>query len=87
MNSIESIRVSIRHAQAKHADVNAKNCWGTTPLHNAAMYGHKSIVEMLLTNKVDVNARKNEGKTPLYYAVMRGYKDIAELLRQHGGHE
>ena len=60
---------------------------GTTPLHVAAVYGHKNVAELLLTNKADANAKDDFGNTPLCYAVDKGFKDIAELLPQHDGHE
>ena len=60
---------------------------GWTPLHLAAMNGHKTVVELLLAHGADVNAKKNKGVTPLYVATQYGRKDMAEWLRQHGGHE
>lgn len=55
---------------------------GATPLHLAALSGHKELAEILLAHGADVNARNNSGKTPLQFAKHR--KDMAELLRQHG---
>jgi ankyrin repeat protein len=54
---------------------------GFTPLHYAAMNGHKDVAELLLANKADVNAReKFSGRTPLHYAAYAGHKDMVELL-------
>jgi len=68
-----------------------------TPLHLAAMFGHKDVVLLLLANHAEVNAKTTDGITPLYLAASVGQRDtplhlaagndIAELLRQHGGHE
>ena len=41
-------------------DVNVKDGWGWTPLHNAAWWGHKEIAELLLANGADVNAKDDE---------------------------
>ncbi len=36
-------------------DLNAKDEWGTTPLHYAAIEGHKEVVELLIVKGADVN--------------------------------
>jgi ankyrin repeat protein len=51
-----------------------------TPLHEAAFWGYKDIVEVLLTNKAGVDAKDMYTQTPLHEAAMRGYKDIVEAL-------
>jgi ankyrin repeat protein len=68
-------------------DVNAKNKYGWTPLHNAAGlngHGHKEIVELLIANGADVNAKDNVGKTPLDWAITSKQTETADLLRKHG---
>ena len=66
-------------------DVNVKDGWGWTPLHNAAWWGHKEIAELLLANGADVNAKDDGGDTPLDVAILRNDKETADLLRKHGG--
>jgi ankyrin repeat protein len=58
-----------------------------TPLHFAAAFGKKDVVELLLANKADVNAKDKDGDTPLQAAAARGHTDVVELLRRQGGHE
>jgi ankyrin repeat protein len=53
---------------------------GGTPLRWAAFYGHKDVVELLLTNKADVNAKEFVGGTPLMCAASTGHSDVVELL-------
>jgi ankyrin repeat protein len=65
---------------ANQAEVNAKDNYGGTPLHAAAVGGYKDVVELLLANKAGVNAKNNDGWTPLHEAAMSGQKDVAELL-------
>ena len=36
-----------------------------TPLHVAALKGHKDVMKFLLASKADVNAKDINGKTPL----------------------
>jgi len=77
---------------AAGANVNAKDEYGDTPLHNAALMGHKEIVEILINANADVNAKNNaNNQTPLDNAQMnarlghQSNKEIADLLRKHGG--
>ena len=63
--------------------MNAKNSGGWTPLHNAAIRGHKEIAELLITKGADVNAKGKVGITPLDLAHPQ--PETADLLRKHGG--
>jgi cytohesin len=66
---------------ATHPDlVNRKDTNGMTPLHCAALGGHKDIAELLLAKQADVNAKDNAGISPLSFAAGSGYKDVVQLL-------
>ena len=54
--------------------------YGETPLHVAALWGHKSVAEYLLMHRADVNAKNNYGVTPLHEAAGNGHVAVAELL-------
>jgi ankyrin repeat protein len=54
-------------------------------LHNAAVYGHTEVVELLIAKNADINAKDEDGRTALDWAVSGGKKEIADLLRKHGG--
>ena len=56
-----------------------------TPLHYAARFGHKEIVELLIAKGANVNAKADVGKTPLDAAIIMKKTETAELLRKHGG--
>ncbi len=58
---------------------------GRTPLHLAAMKGHRDVVDCLLKSKASAALRDEAGKTPLYYATDRGHADVADMLRRRGG--
>ena len=61
--------------------VSSKDYNGDTPLHLAALKGHKDIAELLLVNKADANAKNNHTQTPLHWAADR---EVAELLLTNG---
>jgi ankyrin repeat protein len=71
----------------EEANVNAANNNGDTPLHEAALNGHKDVANLLLAHKADVNARNHKGDTPLHAATVSGHDEVAELLREYGGHD
>ena len=68
-------------------DVNAKNEFGSAPLHYAAVNDHKEIIELLIANGADMNARDNGGFTPLdnLVGLDMAEGETADLLRKHGG--
>jgi cytohesin len=50
-------------------------------LDEAAGWGRKDIVELLIAKGADVNAKFDEdGSTPLHLAAWKGHFDAAELL-------
>ena len=80
---------AVKQHLAAGAGVNAKTGDGTTPLHNAAIYGHNEVAELLIANGASVNAiivsGRNQGKTPLDLAIWRKKTETADLIRKHGG--
>jgi len=55
--------------------------YSVTPLHEAASWGQKGNIELLIANGANVNAKDETGKTPLDSAT----SELADLLRKHGG--
>ena len=56
-----------------------------TPLHVAAQFGHKQIIERLLNVKnLDIDATDQQGMTALHLAISRGYEDICTDLIDNG---
>ena len=68
----------------KGKDVNAKADSGSTPLHSAAMGGHKETVKLLIAKGAEVNPKREDGATPLLIAAVAGHKEVAELLIAKG---
>ena len=61
--------------------VNVPDVYGDTPLHDAARFGYKTVVEELLLHKeTDPKMKNNIGQTPLDIATINGKTDILELL-------
>ena len=52
------------------AKINARNKYGNTLLHVAAMNGHTEMVLFLLDKGIKLTAKNNAGSTPLHYAGM-----------------
>ena len=65
-----NIEVVKQHIAAG-TDVNTKDKYEWTPLHQAAGYGHKEIAELLIANGADVNAKEEGGMTPLLVGTTR----------------
>ena len=76
---------AVKQHLAAGTDVNAWDKYGSTPLHKAALKGHKEIAELLIAKGADVNAKIEDGKTPLDLAIHLKRTETADLLRKHGG--
>lgn len=62
-------------------DVNAKTLCGYTPLHLAAIHGHKKLIRLLVQKyRADVRIRDSSGKRPWQYLGKDENRDILELL-------
>lgn len=50
------------------ADVDARDSFGMTALHLAAICGNTDLVKYLVEKNASIDVKDNEGSTPLYYA-------------------
>ncbi|XP_018099069.1 poly [ADP-ribose] polymerase tankyrase-1 isoform X3 [Xenopus laevis] len=68
------------------ANVNAKDMAGrkSTPLHFAAGFGRKDVVEHLLQTGANVHARDDGGLIPLHNACSFGHAEVVTLLLCQG---
>lgn len=66
--------------------VNARDTAGrkSTPLHFAAGYGRKDVVEFLLSAGASIQARDDGGLHPLHNACSFGHCDVVRLLLEAG---
>ena len=74
----------LRALLAGGADASAKNEHGSTPLHAAASWNDRPVVELLLDHGANVHARDWEGDTPLHIAAAFGDKAVIGLLLDRG---
>ncbi|KAI1460750.1 ankyrin [Annulohypoxylon moriforme] len=55
-----------------------------TPLHYAAIYGHRDIVKILLEHREPVDARTRQGWTPLFFAALYDSPGVVATLLDAG---
>ncbi|KAK8535949.1 hypothetical protein V6N13_104560 [Hibiscus sabdariffa] len=60
--------------------MNFRDQYGLTPLHVAAIKGHKDVVLVLVEMGLDLERQDNEGHTALHLAVEGGDLDVVEVL-------
>jgi hypothetical protein len=68
----------------RNINVNVKDVYGETPLHDAAWKGHVEIARLLLENGAEVNVRDRWDRTPLHRAASQGNVNILHLLVENG---
>ncbi|KAJ6023713.1 hypothetical protein N7540_004510 [Penicillium herquei] len=57
---------------------------GHTALHRAALYGHESVLTVLLQAGADPTLPDSTGLTPLHLAAQQGHARVVQLLLSHG---
>lgn len=68
---------------ARGADVNARNQFGWTPLHDAVAGKNLHVVKILLAHGAAADVSDQDGVTPLALAEQSGQVEIATILREH----
>ena len=60
-----------------------KDCFGWTPIHIAAWYGHHDVVQILLMAGCTPNITNNDERTPLHLAAKAGNLEVVHTLLNH----
>jgi len=66
------------------ANVNATDDRGSTPLLEAARYGHEDICRVLIAAGADLKVKDRDGKTALMLAVQGDHDEVVRVLKQAG---
>jgi ankyrin repeat protein len=66
------------------ANVNATDERGSTPLLEAARYGHEDICRVLIAAGANLKAKDRDGKTALLLAVQGDHDEVVRVLKQAG---
>jgi ankyrin repeat protein len=70
-----------------HANVNARDKRGLTPLLWTAFGGHSDSAAVLLSNGADINARGPDGRSTIDLAKLSLDSKMLDLLRERGAKE
>ena len=75
--------IKIKTAIKNGADVNAKNKYGYTPLHEAAYRKHPEICKLLIQHSADVNEIDKYIHTPIDIATGLNYLELVNLIKKY----
>ncbi|MBW2412132.1 MAG: ankyrin repeat domain-containing protein [Deltaproteobacteria bacterium] len=76
--------VEIEAMLSSGVNVDGRDKLGETPLHVAAVMGHKEVSTLLIEGGANVNAEDERGLTPLHAAAWMGHAEIVALLIANG---
>ncbi|APR98948.1 ankyrin repeat domain-containing protein [Wolbachia endosymbiont of Folsomia candida] len=87
-DSVEHLLQQAKRSDTIKAVINTQDKRGGTPLHKAAKYGNKDVVNALLNEvKDDIEElnkflfdTKGYGITPLHYAALNDHKEVIDIL-------
>ena len=68
-------------------DVNATDETGSTPLLEAARFGHEDICRVLIAAGANLKSKDKDGKTALQLAIQGDHEEVVRVLKQAGASE
>src|SRR5678815_2939568 len=66
---------------APGVDVNATDETGSTPLLEAARFGHEDICRILIASGASVKSKDKDGKTALQLAIQGDHEEVVRVLK------
>jgi uncharacterized protein len=72
---------------APGVDVNVTDQTGSTPLLEAARYGHEDICRILIAAGANLKSKDKDGKTALQLAIQGNHDEVVRVLKQAGASE
>lgn len=84
MASEKSDLATLKRLHKYHANINARNKLGETPLHLVIDSGNFETAKFLVEKKADVHAKNNNKSTPLHYITAKTPIESLRLLITHG---
>jgi uncharacterized protein len=72
---------------APGVDVNVTDRTGSTPLLEAARYGHEDICRILIAAGANLKSKDKDGKTALQLAIQGNHDEVVRVLKQAGASE
>ncbi len=81
-SSFESSLISYLLLERK-ADVDAKDEYGETALHQAARGGHEVVVRLLLEHNAEIDSEDDNGWVVLHGTAANGHETVVRLLLEH----
>ena len=72
---------------APGVNVNATDERGSTPLLEAARFGHDEICRILIASGANLKSKDPDGKTALMLAMQNNHDDVVRVLKQAGAAE
>ena len=76
LGNLEAVEKHLKNG----ADLNVRNSFGGTPLHDAVWNGHYEIVKALIAKESNLNSKTNDGMSAMHLAILRNHKEITDLL-------
>ena len=80
----ELLKILIAEKQSR-LRLDARDVYGRTALHEAAIFGHEEAIEVLLQHGADVLDMDYDRSTPLFLAVSHRQIEMVRVLLQHVG--
>ena len=80
MGHLDIVKYLMEEYNGSYIDREPRNIYDVTPLHAAALEGHREIVEYLMRRVRDKEPKDKDGNTILHWSAGKGHLDIIKYL-------